>query len=115
MATIVTEYRFLDPIDDDKMSAIARDLDPALARRGASWQRSYLSDDRLRLVCEFAGSDAESVAAAHREESIPYEAVYEAQRWTLEEMEQAHAHEQIQPAATGEESKKAAAPVSPRP
>jgi hypothetical protein len=115
MATIITEYRFLEPIDDEKISAIARDLDPALARRDAAWKRSYLSDDRLRMICEFDGKDVGSVEAAHQEESVPYEAVYAAQRFTAEEMQAAHEHEQIEPMKEIEDVKKKVEPAFARP
>lgn len=98
MATIITEYRFLEPFTDEQLSAISRDLDPALARRDASWRRSYASDDRLRLICEFDAKDAETVAAAHREEGVAYEAIWNANRSTIEELEAERAHEQIEPA-----------------
>ena len=102
MAIIVTEYRFRDPFDDEQLQAISRDLDPALARRDAAWRRSYMSSDKLRMICEFEAKDEDSVAAAHREEGVPYEAIWSADRSTLEELEAERAHEQIEPASVAD-------------
>ena len=114
MATIITEYRFPAPVSDEQLAAHARDLDPALARRDASWRRSYLSQDRLRMVCEYEAPDDDAVAAAHREESVPFEAVFSTQRWTIEELEQERAHEQLERADDAEHARKIVEPALAR-
>jgi hypothetical protein len=110
MATVVTEYRFRNPVSEEQLSAISRDLDPVLARLDASWQRSYVSDDRLRMICEFEAKNEKSVTDAHLEVSVPFEAVWSAKRWTLEEMKAEQAHERIEQVKEADETKRITRP-----
>ncbi len=110
MTIVVVEYRFREPVSEEQLSAISRDLDPVLARLDASWQRSYVSEDRLRMICEFEAKNEKSVTDAHLEVSVPFEAIWRATRWTLEEMKAQQAHEQIEKAKEAGKTKKVTRP-----
>lgn len=115
MATIIVEYRFREPVSEEQLSALTRDLDPALARRDASWARSYISTDRLRMICEFEAKNEQNVTDAHLEVSVPFESVWQATRWTALEMKAEHMHEQIEKIKETDETKRVARPeVRPR-
>lgn len=115
MAIVVVEYRFREPISEEQLAAVTRDLDPALARRDVSWQRSYLSADQLRMICEFEAKNEQNVTDAHLEVSVPFESVWQATRSTAEEMKAEHAHEQIEKVKETEDTKRVSRPeIHPR-
>jgi hypothetical protein len=79
MARIVLEQSFEQPMSDQVPSDFAKRLVPCLDMRGATWARSYLSNDRRRMFCEFEAPDAESVRDALRSAGIPFDRVWSAQ------------------------------------
>ena len=79
MARIVMEQSFEQPMSDQALSEFAKRLDPCLDIRDGTWARSYLSNDRRRMVCEFEAPDAESVRDALHSASIPFDRVWSAQ------------------------------------
>jgi hypothetical protein len=79
MANVIVERTFTTPLTDEEHSRGGKKLDSCLKMRNARWLRSYLSTDRLRMVCEFEAADAESVRDAHRSAGSPFERV-----WTAE-------------------------------
>ena len=79
MTHLILEQSFDLPLTDDEHNRVAQRLDPCLEAHGARWMRSYLSSDRLRMVCEFQAPDAEAVRQSYRTAGIQFERV-----WTAE-------------------------------
>jgi hypothetical protein len=85
MARVMIEHVFTEPLTDERYAFFAKKLDPCLEVRSGAWRRSSLSSDRLRMVCEFEAPDAESVREACRAASIPFERVWAAQVFDVED------------------------------
>jgi hypothetical protein len=85
MARVVVEQAFTEPLTDERYAQFSRQLDPCLEVRDGTWRRSALSKDKLRLVCEFEAPDAESVREALRLAKIPYERVWAADVYAVED------------------------------
>jgi hypothetical protein len=79
MARIVMEQRFEQPMSDQALSDFAKCLVPCLDIRNGTWARSYVSNDRRRVLCEFEAPDAESVRDALRSCGISFDRVWSAQ------------------------------------
>jgi len=75
----ILEQLFDVPLTDDEHNRVAQRLDPCLDARGARWVRSYLSTDRLRMVCEFEAPDAEAVRQSYRTAGVNFERVWSAE------------------------------------
>jgi hypothetical protein len=79
MARIVMEQSFEQPMSDQALTDFAKRLDPCLEIRDGTWARSYVSNDRRRMFCEFEAPDAESVREALRSAGIAFDRVWSAQ------------------------------------
>ena len=89
MARILVEQIFPKPLTDELYAEFAKRLDPCLEVRDGAWRRSYLSLDRLRLTCEFDAPDAESVREALRLAQVPYERLWSAEVFAVEDYPEA--------------------------
>jgi hypothetical protein len=78
MARVVMEQSFEQPMSDEALSQMAKRTDACLEVREGTWARSYLSNDRRRMVCEFEAPDAESVRDALRSAGVPFDRVWSA-------------------------------------
>ena len=85
MAHIVLEQSFEQPVGEEKFAEFAKRLDPCLALRRGTWVRSYFSADRKRVVCEFEAPDAESVREALRTANVPFDRVWSADLFKVED------------------------------
>ncbi len=85
MARVMVEQVFTEPFTDERAAEYGKRLDPCLEVRRGTWRRSSLSKDRLRMVCEFEAPDAESVREACRMASIPYERIWAADVFAVED------------------------------
>lgn len=85
MTRVLVEHVFTEPFTDERAMAVARQLDPCIEVRNGAWRRSSLSKDRLRMVCEFEAPDAESVREAHRSAGVPFERVWAAHVFAVED------------------------------
>jgi len=85
MARVIVEYVYTEPFTDERYTASAKKLDPCLEVRNGMWRRSSLSVDRLRMTCEFEAPDAESVREALRTAGIPYDRVWTANVYAVED------------------------------
>ena len=85
MARVLVEQVFSEPFTDERYAEFARKIDPCLEMRNGAWRRSSLSLDRLRMVCEFEAPDADSVREAHRVSGIPFERVWTANVYAVED------------------------------
>jgi hypothetical protein len=79
MANFIVEQTFGRPLTDEDHDATAKRLDPCLEAHGARWMRTYLSLDRLRMVCEFEAQDAEAVRSSYRSAGAPFDRVWSAE------------------------------------
>lgn len=85
MARVMVEQVFSEPISEERISAYGKRLDPCLEIRNGAWRRSSIAKDRLRVVCEFEAPDAESVREAYRASDVPYERVWTADVFAVED------------------------------
>jgi Nickel responsive protein SCO4226-like len=85
MARVMVEQVFTEPMTDERYAQLAKQVDPCLEIRNGMWRRSSLSKDKLRLVCEFEAPDAESVREALRMAKVPYERVWAADVFAVED------------------------------
>jgi hypothetical protein len=76
---LIVEQTFDTPLTDEEHGRVGQRLDQCLAAYGARWMRSYLSSDRVRMVCEFEAPDAEAVRTSYRSAGIAFDRV-----WTAE-------------------------------
>ena len=85
MAKVILEQSFEQPISDEELGRFAARLDPCLDVRNGGWVRSYVSKDRKRCVCEFEAPDAESVRDALRSADVPFDRVWSADLYVVED------------------------------
>ena len=85
MARVMVEQVFSEPLTDERYGAFAKQLDPCIELRQGAWRRSSLSKDRLRVVCEFEAPDAESVREAYRLSGVPFERIWAADVFAVED------------------------------
>ncbi len=87
MAIFVVENTFDQPLTDELHDASGKRLDSCLEAHGAKWLRSYLSSDRLRMVCHFEAPDAEAVRASYRTAQVKFEKIWVATLYTRQGVE----------------------------
>src|SRR5438876_7209648 len=85
MARVLVEFVYPEPLSDERMSSVGKKLDACLEVRRGAWRRSSLAIDRMRMTCEFEAPDADSVREALRQASIPYERVWSATVFAVED------------------------------
>ena len=85
MARVMVEQVFTEPFTDERYAAFAKKIDPCIEVRNGAWRRSSLSTDRLRMVCEFEAPDAEAVREAYRTSGAPFERVWTAEVYAVED------------------------------
>jgi hypothetical protein len=90
MATLVLEQNFEKPVTPEELNDSARRLDKCLEAFGARWMRSYLSQDRLRMICEFEAADAEQVRSAYRSSGVSFERCWVAEMYAREKPSEAY-------------------------
>jgi hypothetical protein len=81
MAHVIVELQFETPFSDEEHARSGRLIDDCVGARKGTWVRSYLSIDRLRMVCEFEAPDAESIREAYRSAGVPFVRVWSAFRY----------------------------------
>jgi len=73
---IVVERSFDTPQSDTDMKLVADRERPCLAAYQATWRRSVLSTDRLRMVCEYEAADAETMRRIQREAGAQFDRIW---------------------------------------
>jgi Protein of unknown function (DUF4242) len=73
---IVVERSFDNPQSDADMKLVADRERPCLAAYQATWRRSVLSADRLRMVCEYEAADAETMRRIQREAGAQFDRIW---------------------------------------
>jgi hypothetical protein len=76
---VMIEQVFDPPLTDEEHGRIGQLIDHCLQLRRARWMRSYLSEDRRRMVCQFEAPDTESVREAYRSAGVAFSAVWRAE------------------------------------
>ena len=71
MKTILVLHKYERPLTEELHGGEVRKLDPCLHQYGVTWKRSYLTEDRMQMWCEFEASDAETVRKACRSAEVP--------------------------------------------
>ncbi|MGH9457386.1 MAG: nickel-binding protein [Thermoanaerobaculia bacterium] len=85
MPRLVLEQTFEEPVSSEELTDAARRIDRCLEAHGAQWMRSYLSDDRKRMICEFEAADAESVRSSYRAAGVAFDACWVAMVFARED------------------------------
>ena len=85
MAILVLEQTFDRPMTADDLRDAAKRLDQCLEAHGARWMRSYLSKDRMRMICEFEAADAEQIRESARTAGIPFDRCWAADCYSRDE------------------------------
>lgn len=76
MTDVVLERRFDSPTTIDEVVEDAKAQAGCFALYQVEWQRSFMSNDRRRLVCWFRGTDVESVRTALRKNDVDTRVVW---------------------------------------
>jgi hypothetical protein len=85
MARVIVEQVYAEPMTDEALAAFAKRIDPCLEVRSGTWRRSAVSSDRRRMTCEFEAPDAESVREAYGVAGLPYERIWSADVFAVED------------------------------
>jgi len=78
MAKFVVERTFPAPVSDDDLAMTNERMAPCLDIYDVTWIRSFLSQDRRRMICEFEGVDSESVRNVQREAGAMFDKIWPA-------------------------------------
>ena len=73
---IIVERSFDTPQSDADMRLVADRERPCLSAYQATWKRSVLSADRMRMVCEYEAADAETMRRIEREAGAQFDRIW---------------------------------------
>jgi len=76
MATIMVERTFEPPLSQADLDAVGERMKPCLDLYNVQWIRSFWSQDRTHMVCEYQAADAESVRNVQREAEAKFDRVW---------------------------------------
>jgi hypothetical protein len=79
MPHFLVDYSFDPPLTEPALKGAFDALKPCLESRNIRRLRSWLADDRTRMVCEYEAADTQSVRDAYRSANVPYVRVWSAQ------------------------------------
>lgn len=79
MARVIVERLFDEPESFDDLQAQEDRFAWCLEQHRVKFIRSYFSNDRRRMVCEYEAPDAETVREVQRTAAMPFERI-----WTAE-------------------------------
>src|SRR5437773_12358928 len=85
MARVIIEQVFDTAISDDEYGKLSKRVDPCLEAHDAAWRRSYISNDRRRVTCEFEAADAEAVRQSFRLADVKFERAWVAEVFAAED------------------------------
>jgi len=81
MKTVLTLQQYQTPLSDNAHDTAAGRLKPCLKQYGIRWKRSFLSNDRLQMWCEFDATDVEAVRQACRSADIPLAGAWQVEKY----------------------------------
>ena len=73
---IIVERSFDTPQSDADMRLVADRERPCLSAYQATWKRSVLSADRMRMLCEYEAADAETMRRIEREAGAQFDRIW---------------------------------------
>jgi len=73
MAKIIVVRRFDPPLTQAELRGVENRMAPCLDLYKVRWLRSYWSQDRRRMVCEYEAADMQSVREVQREAGARFE------------------------------------------
>ena len=76
MPRFIVERSFDPPLTPEELSAIEARMGPCLELYRVHWLRSYWSEDRRRMVCEYEAADAETMRRIQREAGAQFDRVW---------------------------------------
>lgn len=78
MQKFIVERSFNPPLTADELAATEERMAPCLELYDVRWIRSYWSDDRQRMICQYEARDAESVRKVQHEAGAKFDRVWPA-------------------------------------
>jgi len=78
MPRFIVERSFEPPLTRDELGEVERRMAPCLELYGVRWLRSFWSEDRRRMICEYEAADAASVRNVQHEAGARFERVWPA-------------------------------------
>ena len=79
MPYLIVEYAFDPPLTDDNLRTAFDALKPCLEVRGIRRLRSWLAEDRRRMICEYQAADAQTVREAYQSAKVAYAKIWPGQ------------------------------------
>jgi hypothetical protein len=76
MPNFIVERSFDPPLTMEELKATEARLARCLELYRVRWIRSFLADDRRRMVCEYEAADAASVRNVQREAEFKFDRVW---------------------------------------
>ena len=78
MPRIIVERTFEMPLTEAELKATEARMAPCLDLYRVRWIRSYWSEDRRRMICEYEAADAASVKSVQREGKAKFDCIWAA-------------------------------------
>ncbi|MBX3269095.1 MAG: DUF4242 domain-containing protein [Sandaracinaceae bacterium] len=82
MELVVVERSFDEPKEVSELAAIEAQFAWCLAQHRVRWVRTFVSNDKRRMLCFYEAPDAESVREVQRTAGMPVERVWSATELT---------------------------------
>jgi hypothetical protein len=79
MPHFIVEYAFDPPLSDAAFKGAFDALKPCLEVRNIRRLRSWLAEDKTRMLCEYEAGDTQTVRDAYRSAQVPFVRVWSAQ------------------------------------
>ncbi|MDN3562981.1 DUF4242 domain-containing protein [Paeniroseomonas aquatica] len=79
MPRFIVERTFEPPLTPEDLHGVEGRMAPCLELYRVQWLRSYWSEDRRRMVCEYEAADAASVRDVQREAGATFDRVWPAE------------------------------------
>ena len=72
MRHFVVEYSFETPLSEANLAGAFKALKPCLEVRNIRRLRSWLAEDRLKMMCEYEAADTQSLREAYRSAEVAF-------------------------------------------
>jgi Protein of unknown function (DUF4242) len=79
MSRIIVERSFQKPFTRDDFDVVSQRVGACLDLYGVRWIRSHVSNDGLRMICEYEAADAQSVRDVQNAAQASFERVWRAE------------------------------------
>lgn len=76
MPRVIVERTFDPPLLPEELAAVEQRMAPCLELYRVRWIRSFWSQDRRRMICEYEAADTESVRAVQREAGARFDVAW---------------------------------------